>query len=166
MERRVNLSECLKERKMKNCCRRDVKMNSLEAKSGAVSIWDNYSAFPTSLRLFFTGLTMKVITMRCFITRNDTSPRVSFPVLPRRLKAGKAEEGWWWGGAEVRGRLNAGASGRNTNQNNQRHTQLPRSQKVISRLPKEVKEDYVGEIMRQNVTNRLIILRMRIRVCV
>lgn len=70
------------------------------------------------------------------------------------------------GGGEVRGRLNAGASGRNTNQNNQRHTQLPRSQKVISMLPKEVKEDYVGEIMRQNVTNRLIILQMQIRVCV
>lgn len=70
------------------------------------------------------------------------------------------------GGAEVRGKLNAWASGRNTNQNNQRHTQLLRSQKVISMLPKEVKEDYVGEIMRQNVTNRLIILQMRIRVCV
>lgn len=93
----MNLSECLKEGKMRNCCRRDVKMNSLEAKSRAVSIWDNYSAFPTSPRLFFTGLTMKVITMRCFITRNDTSPRVSFPVLPRRLKAGKAEGGGGWG---------------------------------------------------------------------
>ena len=87
----MNLSECLKEGKMKNCCRGNVKMNSLEAKTGAVSIWDNYSAFATSLRLFFTGLTMKVITVRCFITRNGTFPLVSFPVLPRRLKAGNAE---------------------------------------------------------------------------
>lgn len=107
MERRVNLSECLKEGKMKNCCRRDVKMNSLEAKSGAVSIWDNYAAFPASLRLFFTGLTMKVITLRCFITRNDTSSRVSFPVLSRRLKAGKAEGGCRVGGGWRRGQREA-----------------------------------------------------------
>lgn len=33
-------------------------------------------------------------------------------------------------------------------------------------LPEEVKEDYVGEIMGQNVTNRLIIFQMRIRICV
>lgn len=90
MERRVNLSECLKEGKMKNCCRRDVKMNSLEAKSGAVSIWDNYSAFPTSPRLFFAGSTMKVITMRCFITPNDTSP---FPFCLGDSKLRKAEAG-------------------------------------------------------------------------
>lgn len=47
--------------------------------------------------------------------------------------------------------------GKSANQNNQQHVQLPCSQKLISMLPKEVKEDYVGEIMGQNVTNRLII---------
>ena len=63
------------------------------------------------------------------------------------------------------GRERGREKGRRTNQNNQQHVQLPCSQKLISMLPKEVKEDYVVEIMGQNVTNRLIIFQMRIRMC-
>lgn len=55
--------------------------------------------------------------------------------------------------------------GSSSNQNNQQHVQLPCSQKLISMLPEVVKEDYVGEIMGQNVANRLIIFCMRIRMC-
>lgn len=52
---------------------------------------------------------------------------------------------------------------RSANQNNQQHTQLPCSQELICMLPQKVKEDYVGEIMGQSGTNRLIIFQLRIR---
>lgn len=39
---------------------------------------------------------------------------------------------------------------------NHLHVPLPCSGKLISMLPEEVKADYVGEIMGQNVTNRLV----------
>lgn len=72
---------------MKNCCRGDVKMNSLEAESGAASIWDNYAAFP--------GLAALVV--RRLGNESDhgamlyyTNRLLSSPVPPRRLKAEKS----------------------------------------------------------------------------
>lgn len=62
--------------------------------------------------------------------------------------------------------MRARERGTRSNQNNQQHMQLPCSRKLISMLPKVVKEDYVVEIMGQNVANRLIIFCRRIRMCV
>lgn len=74
---------------------------------------------------------------------------------------GQSQRGRQRGKEEERERERRGRA----NQNNQQHLQLPCSQKLITMLPEEVKEDYVGEIMGQNVTNRLIIFQMRIRIC-
>lgn len=87
MERRVNLSECLKEGKMKDCCRGDVKMNSLEAESGAVSIWDNYAAFSNLAALVFRRLDNESDHGS---TLYYTNRHLSSPVPPWRLKAEKS----------------------------------------------------------------------------
>lgn len=89
MERRVNLSECLKEGKMKNCCRGDVKMSSLEAEPGAASIWDNYAAFPGLAALVFRRLDNESDhgAVLCYANRH-LSCSASETQSPEKLRSG------------------------------------------------------------------------------